>query len=390
MILVLLIAAALGHAIVWVALVNRLHGVGIHRRVVDVLTALCGLVVTLLPVVVSWTLFEIWKSDGTLVSAAPRGFLEYAASAYVVFCAAVFAVAAVQRLWLELHAERRGVMLANHTTRLEIKGGADLLAAPGLPALLSRLPGNQLFDVQLHEKQLVIPRLAAAHDGLRIAHLTDLHMSGRITKSYFEQVVEHVNASKPDIIAITGDIIEREKCIDWIPDTLGRLCAPAGVYFVLGNHDRRVGQVRLRAALAEAGLIHVGGRALSINVQSEQLLLAGNELPWFGPAPHVPCAPSDESTHTTRVLLAHTPDQFAWAKEHDFDLILAGHNHGGQVCVPLVGAILVPSLHGTRYAAGTFAERNTVLHVSRGTASLSPLRYNCPPEIAILVLRQKT
>ena len=66
--------------------------------------------------------------------------------------------------------------------------------------------------------------------------------------------------------------------------------------------------------------------------------------------------------------------------------MLAGHNHGGQVRLPLVGAILAPSLSGTRYACGTFRRGNTVLHVSRGTGSLTPFRWNCPPEIALLVL----
>ena len=68
--------------------------------------------------------------------------------------------------------------------------------------------------------------------------------------------------------------------------------------------------------------------------------------------------------------------------------MLAGHNHGGQVRLPFVGAILAPSRHGVRYAAGAFRSGNTVMHVSRGTSCLTPLRYNCPPEIALLILRR--
>ncbi len=71
---------------------------------------------------------------------------------------------------------------------------------------------------------------------------------------------------------------------------------------------------------------------------------------------------------------------------HDFDLMLAGHNHGGQIRLPFLGPILAPSLSGVRYASGTFQRDNTVLHVSRGTGGLTPFRWNCTPEIALLAL----
>jgi predicted MPP superfamily phosphohydrolase len=223
--------------------------------------------------------------------------------------------------------------------------------------------------------------------------LTDLHISGRIGKRYFEQVVDYVNDARPDIIAITGDIVERDHCIDWIPETLGRLRAPRGVYFVLGNHDRRVDRARLTARLAECGLIHLGGQTRTLAAESSAhspIFFAGNELPWQGPAPSVPVASCENGRQPElRILLAHTPDEFAWARAHDFHLVLAGHNHGGQVCVPLLGAVLVPSRHGTRYASGVFAQGKSVMHVSRGTSSYSPIRYNCPPEIAILVLQRE-
>jgi predicted MPP superfamily phosphohydrolase len=277
---------------------------------------------------------------------------------------------------------------------LKLAGKKSDLTAPGLPRLFAYLPGNQILRPQLHEKQLMLSGLPVAWDGIRIAHLTDLHISGRIGKSYFAQVVDHVNDAQPDIIAITGDIIERERCIDWIPETLGRLTAPRGVYFVLGNHDQRVDRERLIAKLTGCGHIHMGGQTRMLeaeSAESSRILLAGNELPWQGPAPTVPLAKREGACPgELRVLLAHTPDQFGWAHAHDFNLMLAGHNHGGQVCVPLLGAVLVPSRHGTRYAAGVFTRGKTVMHVGRGTSSLSPIRYNCPPEVAILVLRSAT
>ena len=141
-----------------------------------------------------------------------------------------------------------------------------------------------------------------------------------------------------------------------------------GVYYVLGNHDLRVDHRQLVQKLNELGLIHVGGTWREAVVRDTPIVIAGNELPWFGTAPHTAgMPPRDANDLPLRILLAHTPDQFGWARLHDFDLILAGHNHGGQVCLPVIGPILAPSLSGVRYAGGTFRRENTVLHVSRGT-----------------------
>jgi predicted MPP superfamily phosphohydrolase len=88
-----------------------------------------------------------------------------------------------------------------------------------------------------------------------------------------------------------------------------------------------------------------------------------------------------------RILLAHTPDHLPWAKSHTFDLMLAGHNHGGQIRLPWLGALISPSWYGWRYAGGLYHEPPTLLHVSRGIAAKHPIRLNCPPELALLVLR---
>ncbi|MCS7306623.1 MAG: metallophosphoesterase [Thermoguttaceae bacterium] len=122
--------------------------------------------------------------------------------------------------------------------------------------------------------------------------------------------------------------------------------------------------------------------------QQTRILLAGNELPWIGPAPDMSEAPPPACDGgPIRILLAHTPDQLRWARKHQFDLMLAGHTHGGQIRLPLIGPILTPSRTGVRYSGGVFHEPPTVLHVSRGISAEWPLRWNCPPEVVLLVLR---
>ena len=120
------------------------------------------------------------------------------------------------------------------------------------------------------------------------------------------------------------------------------------------------------------------------------LIVAGNELPWYRPASDFSaCSNAEAIGRSMRLLLAHSPDQFGWAHANDVDLMLAGHLHGGQVRLPVLGAITSPSAHGVRYVSGVFARGNTVMHVSRGVGSLTPVRFGCPPEIAVLVLRQQ-
>jgi predicted MPP superfamily phosphohydrolase len=163
---------------------------------------------------------------------------------------------------------------------------------------------------------------------------------------------------------------------------LGRLRARYGVYFVLGNHDRRPGEARVRRELSGCGLVDLGGRSLTVQAGSCRLLLAGDERPWFGAAPQLDGWAAAE----LRILLAHTPDRYPWARQQRFDLMLAGHTHGGQVQLPLIGPVVSPSIFGTQYASGVFDEPPTVMHVSRGVSGEHPLRWNCPPELAQLTL----
>ena len=86
-------------------------------------------------------------------------------------------------------------------------------------------------------------------------------------------------------------------------------------------------------------------------------------------------------------MLSHSPDQIRWARNHNIQLMLAGHTHGGQGRLPLLGPILSPSLYGSRFASGQFYHDPTTMHVTRGLGGTRLLRLNCPPELSLLTLR---
>jgi predicted MPP superfamily phosphohydrolase len=361
-----------GHVILWTALVNRIHGLGIARCIVESLTLVCGALAVAIPAAIVWSLWT------------PAGWqLSILGAVYLALCALLVVWSAFVRWRWQSGSAPQCSLLENHTQVLDLRSthGENLLAA-GVVRLLGSLPGNEVLRIHVQEKELAVPQLPAALDGLRIAHLSDFHMSGRFSAEYYAAIVERVNQSRPDLVAITGDIVERAEWIDRSGIILGRLRAAGGVYFVLGNHDGKTDDARIRQVLVSAGQVDVGGRSMEITLRGEAVLIAGNELPWFPMHEQI-----GESPAALRLLLAHGPDQFGWAQRHGFQLMLAGHNHGGQICLPLLGAVVSPSITGTRYAGGIFREGNTLLHVSRGAASLSPLRWNCPPELALLTLR---
>lgn len=249
------------------------------------------------------------------------------------------------------------------------------------------IPGNEILQLAVQTKTLALPRLPAPLAGLKIAHLTDIHLTGIIDRRYYERAFDIVNDAEPDIVLLTGDLLEAEECWDWIPTTFGKLRSKHGVHFVFGNHDIRVDHEETRRRLVDVGLADVGIRRAHVTINGVDIVLAGSAMPWLKPATPMDDCPASHDGQF-RILLSHSPDQFPWAKRHDFDLMVAGHVHGGQIQIPPLGPILAPSSFGTRYACGTFHEGPTVLHVGRGLSSKLPLRFFCKPEATLLVLER--
>ncbi|MBA4016392.1 MAG: phosphoesterase [Pirellula sp.] len=306
---------------------------------------------------------------------------------YVAVCVVNTVVGFVPWLVRRLTFREADVLLSDERRLLDLRKETKAPHVHSLRArLLTSIPGNQALQLAVHTKRLRIPRLPAALAGLRIAHLSDLHLTGELDRRIYEYFVELTHALEPDLIALTGDLVEKTPCWDWLPGTLGSLRAQYGTYFVLGNHDIRIDHERTRQVLVESGLVNLGAACRRIEIRGIDSLLAGNELPWLGPPP-LPDPPlRPRNVESFRLLLAHTPDELPWARQYDFDLMLAGHVHGGQIQIPPLGPILAPSVHGAHYACGVFHEPPTVMHVGRGTSGKLPLRFFCPPELTLLVL----
>jgi predicted MPP superfamily phosphohydrolase len=383
----LLLIAAVGHAAIWAASVNRTHASGWPHALVNKLDKLEFLILFLPPPVVAIWLFWIpaeslmpWHVFAAPVADAPG---MYALAGYLIVCWLAAAYVLFAHLRRVLFYDVSGVLRFHRRRSLNTR---SILHSPDHPHhALVHLPGNQCLELDLTERGLDVPRLPDGLDGLSIVHISDLHYTGHVGKPFFEEMARMSNALEPDIVAVTGDIADKNDYIDWVPDTLGRLRARYGVYYIFGNHELRIDWKRLARVMDDCGMIYVGGRWRTIEVRGQPLLLAGNELPWFKPAADPRTFPSRTEV-PFRLIMAHSPDQLRWARRADADLMLAGHTHGGQIRLPFIGPVLSPSLQGVQYASGLFHVPPTILNVSRGVSGEVPLRLNCPPEIIHLTL----
>jgi len=383
----LLLAALVGHTALWAALINRVHSSSFSYYVGKRLAQVGLVMLGSIPVV-----FGLWfvAADLAILGGSGGRPIPWPGRTYLVVC---WVLAAMTLVWWLCRP------LVHRDPKVVRSHRSERVGPLGLPAsspwernghhLLLRVPGNEVLHLDLSHRVLEVARLPAALDGLTIAHLSDFHFARHTRKAYFEEVVRLGNRFEADLVAVTGDVLEHSDFIEWSPDTLGKLEGRYGVYFVLGNHDTKADVPRLRRSLTELGLVDLGGRWVEIRIAGEPILLAGNELPWLKPAADLSDAPAGAAHGgPPRIALSHSPDQFGWARKNDFDLLLAGHTHGGQVRLPWIGPILTPSRTGVRYASGVFYTPPTVMHVTRGISGEHPIRLNCPPEITRLVLKK--
>ena len=235
-----------------------------------------------------------------------------------------------------------------------------------------------------------LPDLPEGWDGLRIAHLTDLHHGRMVRLRLITEAVRLANAESPDLVVLTGDFVSRPGAITTaLAKALSKLQAPLGSYAVLGNHDHSADAGGVREMLAAAGVRLLENSHVLLARGGDLLAVAGVDDLWFG-VPHLASALRDVPPEAGRLLLCHNP---AYARRMPpvprVDLMISGHTHGGQVRLPLLGRpgqllrLLAPQ-------EGLLRRRRCPVYVSRGIGMVGlPVRFNCRPELPIITLRSK-
>ena len=266
---------------------------------------------------------------------------------------------------------------------LQARSPGDITGT-GQYQFLTRVPKNEFLQIEVVEKTYDIPLVGRKE--LSILHLTDFHFTGIPDLPFYKMAIDAALEREYDLVVFTGDLLDDEELLPWFHETLGRLKAKLGCFYVLGNHDWSIGDNESRRLFNEAGWTDVSSRAIEVPGTDSTIVIGGSETPWMGENPDF----SETPQAALRILLSHGPDNFEWARENSVNLMLSGHNHGGQVVLPIIGPVYAPSWHGVKYASGDFYSEPTLLHVSRGLGARHPLRINCRPEVATIVLRDVT
>ena len=231
--------------------------------------------------------------------------------------------------------------------------------------------------------------------GLRIAVISDIHAgSAFIDEAKLRRVVAETNQTKPDLIVLLGDymITSRFYKHPIPPETtagiLKDFSAPLGTWAVLGNHDGWFRAERVRAALEQNNIRVLNNEISQIKFREGSFWLAGLADLWTGEQRiHETLAqiPKDAAV----VAMTHNPDILPDLPA-SVSLLLAGHTHGGQVNLPIVGRPIVPSQFGQKYAAGHVFENGHHLFVTTGIGtSILPVRFRVTPEIVILTITSR-
>jgi predicted MPP superfamily phosphohydrolase len=246
-----------------------------------------------------------------------------------------------------------------------------------------------------------LPDLPDALKSLTIVQLCDFHAGPHISATDVRRSVEMANALGADLIVLTGDFVygSASYALDCAQE-LAALRARHGVFAVLGNHDIWTNADEVAASLSRAGIWVLRNEPVLLTPGGADLWLLGIEdtgyagksfsdftAIWEQAALDLARMLETIPAGAPRILLVHNPDFAEMLPEGRIDLVLCGHTHGGQVRVPILGAPIVPSCFGQKYAGGLVAGPRTVVYVNRGIGLIAPpVRFNCRPEITLFRL----
>ncbi len=260
------------------------------------------------------------------------------------------------------------------------------LGALALLAVLGTCSAVRQELVTVTNYEYTSPKLPESFDGYKICHISDLH--NKLFGKDNTRLIEKISAGNPDIIVITGDLMdERHSKLDPTLDTVELMMGIAPVYYVCGNHEKKLTQAEqayVFSSLEDMGVTLLDGKTIELFKGYDSIAIGGvfdgdatKKLPLF------------EDENKLNILLYHRPGEFEAYEALGANLVLSGHAHGGQFRVPFIGGLIAPDQYFfPKYTEGAHTSGNVTNIISRGLGnSLIPLRVNNPPEVVFVTLR---
>ncbi len=399
----LAVVVAIGHFGFWIWLFNRVNSTGFPRKTIKRFEKLIVLVCGVIPVALAWHAVRLLSTvdrpgEGSMLNPieSSLAFAYCVSMSWFAFVMAPFWLAA--RPHFAIAKDRYTIIEVEDLNQLQHPAAnAEQYISGSRFRRMAKLPGNQIVSIQRNQKRLYIEDLPEDMVGVRIAHLSDIHLTGQLSNSFYRLAMDWVCEQSPDLIVLSGDIVDYESEITQLQAVFDGLKARLGMHFILGNHDKRLPvPTAVCDGLVSMGWTDLGRAEALVRNGATPIRLLGNELPWFRRGT-VPSAASSvlssnlslrsESNAAEWILgVSHSPDQFKWGISNRCNLLLCGHTHGGQIRLPMLGPVIAPSKYGSRFASGVFFRDPTLMHVSRGVSGVHPFRWGCIPEVSILEL----
>ena len=291
-----------------------------------------------------------------------------------------------QRLGLEAEYEAKVFRKGTHFFHLEnwYSVHSFIRNSLRLVGLHGRGRRNTL-RIRLREHEVKLPGLPAAFDGYTLLHISDLHVD--MNREIVHALIERVRAVDYDVCVLTGDY--RYRTFGQIESTLEAMALLRGhlkdpVYAVLGNHD----SIRMVPGIETMGIRVLLNESVALERNGAAIHLAGIDDAHYYQVDNIEKAAHDIPHEAVSILLSHTPEAYRNAAHAGFRLMLCGHTHGGQICLPGGIPIITDADCPRSLAAGPWMYHGLIGYTSVGAgASIVDVRLNCPPEITLHRLR---
>jgi predicted MPP superfamily phosphohydrolase len=252
---------------------------------------------------------------------------------------------------------------------------------------------SDTFLLRTRSAELRIAGLPAELDGFRIAHIADIQVDRRTNGRKLDKYIETVNGLKPDLILFSGDTVTSGTTfVDQAGEVMGKLHSRYGTYACLGDHDYFANAGLVIDRLRAQGVVVLENQTATVPVDNGSIVITGVTNVYRNNLSDsvVDKLARERPEGTISILLTHQPSTWLveLAAERDYDLLVAGHTHGGQIVFPLPGFLLTGSSFETKYVTGFYDVKSMMVSINNGLGlTLAPIRYLAPAEVTLIVLR---